>query len=195
MFTPCRRSLDNRVVSITLLHAEILDAIMSIIVILFISFQKQVLHHTKKEQSGMPSLTMNEGDGCESTGHRSVEGVDERDNASVTPTVFSSDSDDDNISNLELAPPLPFLARQLSNIPEVESPPISLPSPHLPPAAEEPLAPCDTENVPTSIPPANQHEDNPTTTSNISSSTSNKLLYTTTIAVTGALKIYNKLNY
>lgn len=124
----------------------------------------------------------NQSSGYGSLGQPPIEILDEQDNALVTPTVFSPDSDED--STLEPVIPLPPLshstpARQLSDIPEVESPDASL---HLPPTTEGNLTP---ENVPSSMPPT---ESGPNT-----SSGNNILFYGTTVVVAGAL-IYNKLN-
>ena len=117
-----------------------------------------------------------------------VEGLDELDISSVTTAVFSSDSDDDVLllSNNEPAilPPLHSTpARQLSDIPEMDSPNTSL---HLSPTNNE-TSPSDADNLPSSLPPTSQPESDP---SNNSSSASNLLLYTTT----AVLAVYNKLN-
>ena len=163
--------------------------------LLFISFQGEVLHHGEGEGDITSTLdTSHEGDrsnqssGYESMGHPNVESLDERDNASVTPTVFSSDSSDEDNSALEPAVLLPPVshstpARQLSDIPEIESPNASL---QLPPTTEENLTP---ENLPTSMPPTESDPNTNTT----GSSSNNILFYGTTIAVAGAL-LYNKLN-
>ena len=147
-----------------------------------------MLHHSEEGDMASTLETSHEGDqssGYGSLGQPPIESLDERDNASVTPTVFSSDSDEDN-STLEPAVSLPPVshstpARQLSDIPEVESPDASL---HLPPKTEENVTP---ENVPSSMPPT---ESDPNTSN---SSGNNILFYGTTIAVAGAL-IYSKLN-
>lgn len=184
MFTACSTP-SSTIVSITLFSVTLYVA-MSIIII---SFQGEVLHHTE-EESDLTSLdTSYEGDrssGYASTGQLPVEGLDER--ASVTPTVFSSDSDEDNSTLPTLEPALPPLsrstpARQLSDIPEVENT-----SSHPASTTETP----DNENMPASMPPTDQHVHESDSTTNTSSS--NMLFYGTTIAVAGAL-IYNKLNY
>ena len=143
-----------------------------------------MLHHSEEGDMVSTLETSSEGDwsnqssGYGSLGQPPVESLDEQDNALVTPTVFSSDSDED----IDPAVPLPPVshstpARQLSDIPEVESPDASL---HLPPTTEDP------ENVPSSMPPT---DSGPST----SSSGNNILFYGTTIAVAGAM-MYNKLN-
>jgi len=139
-----------------------------------------VLHHTE-EESNLSTVDTghkeNKSSGYESMEQPSVEGLDERDNASVTPTVFSSSSDNDEETDTIpiLPPPLSHStpARQLSDIPEIESPNA------LPPTT---TAPTSTENMPASVMDQNE-----------SSSASNIIFYGTTIAVAGAL-IYNKLN-
>ena len=149
-----------------------------------------MLHHSEEGDMASTLETSHDGDqsnqssGYGSIGQPPVESLDEQDNASVTPTVFSSDSDEDN-STLEpagiLLPPVAHStpARQLSDIPEVESPNASL---HLPPTTEANLTP---ENVPSSMPS--------TESDSSTSSSAGILFYGTTIAVAGAL-IYNKLN-
>ena len=152
--------------------------------LLYFAFQGEVLHHTEDENDLSSTLDVDyEGDQSSDivcTGQQADEGLDEC--PSVTPTVFSSDSDDDSSTLPVLEPAGPLMrhntpARQLSDIPEVENT-----SSHE--TSEE--APDD---VPTLMPPAaDQHDSDSTTTSS-----SNLLFYGTTIAVAGAL-IYNKLN-
>ena len=153
--------------------------------LLYFAFQGEVLHHTEDENdlSSTPDVDC-EGDQSSdivSTGQQADEGLDER--SSVTPTVFSSDSDDDS-STLPILEPAGTLvchntpARQLSDIPEVENTSSHVTSEETP------------DDVPTLIPPAADHHDSDSTTT---TSSSNLLFYGTTIAVAGAL-IYNKLN-
>lgn len=138
----------------------------------------KVLHHTKE---GDPTSTVDascEGDRA-FAGQLPVEELDGR--TSVTPTVFSSDSDEESSTLEPVLPPLSQPVRQLSNIPETEN--------------TEMPDPSNTETVSTSMPPADQHEhDSTTTTTTTTSSGSNILHYGTTIAVAGAM-IYTKLNY
>ena len=146
-----------------------------------------MLHHTEDETDLVSTLDVNcdsdQSDDCVYAGQQAVEELDER--TSATPTVFSSDSDDDNSTLPTLEPAIPQVhhnmppARQLSNIPEVENT-----SSHV--TGEGTLSPFD--DVPTSMPPTASQHDNDSTTS----TSSNLLFYGTTIAVAGAL-MYNKL--
>lgn len=145
---------------------------------IIMSFQGKVLHHTKESD---PTSTVDascEGDHA-FVGQLPVEELDER--TSVTPTVFSSDSDEESSTLEPVLPPLSQPVRQLSNIPETENTS----------SASEMPDPSNTDAASTSMPPADQHEHDSTTTT---SGGSNILHYGTTIAVAGAM-IYTKLNY
>lgn len=148
-----------------------------------------MLHHTDdNEESDLPlSPTLdtshagdqlNQSGDCESMGLVD-DGVDEYENASVTPTVFSSDNEDN--ATLESLPPVSH------NTPNASS--------CLTPTTNETLVPTDdTDTVPTSMPTTDQHEsDVDPTTATPSNSSTNIIFYGTSIAVAGAL-IYNKLN-
>lgn len=133
-----------------------------------------MLHHTEDETDPASSTLDVSSDGdqsddCVPTDQQAVEELDER--SSVTPTVFSSDSDDDSSTLPTLAPAVPQVRhnRQLSDIPEVGTP----------------CSPSD--NVPTPSTTSQQDNDSTSTTG------SNLLFYGTTVAVAGAL-IYNKLS-
>ena len=141
-----------------------------------------MLHHGGGESEDETSSTVDashEGNcsqhssGYGSMGQPPLDSLDERDNASVTPTVFSSDSDED-YSILDPPASLPPLSHstpvgQSSGITEIESPNVSLL-----------MTPTETSSDSENAVP-----------SSTAANTSNNLLLCGTIAI----GIYNKLNH